>query len=195
MPKRPIDRRVARSREMLHRALLSLILKKGYDTITVEDICETANVGRSTFYAHFTSKDDLKRSGLEHLRKQLLDLQQGAAASPDKVGGSLGFSVTMFEHARDHIHLYQALIGTQGGAVALGTIRQVLCDCVRRELAAIGAKNAKDGIPSELIVEYVVGGYMAMLTSWLDGGAKLPPASIDANFQRLAFSGIASLRC
>jgi AcrR family transcriptional regulator len=192
MAKRPIDRRVARSRETLHQALLSLIIKKGYDAITVEDICETANVGRSTFYAHFTGKDDLKRSGLEHLREQLLDLQRGASA--DKEMGSLGFSLTMFEHARDHIHLYRALMGSRGGAVALGTIRRVLCDCIRGELAAIGTKNEKDGVPNELIVEYVVGGYMAMLTRWLDGGAKLPPAKIDAIFRRLAIEGIASLR-
>src|SRR6516165_8617416 len=100
---------------MLGQALLSLIIEKGYDAITVEDICETANVGRSTFYAHFTSKDDLKRSGLEHLREQLLDRQQSAAASADKETGNLSFSLTMFEHARDHIHLYQALIGSRGG--------------------------------------------------------------------------------
>src|SRR5262249_44449645 len=160
--------------------------KKGYDAITVEDICETANVGRSTFYAHFTSKDDLKRSGLEHLRGQLLDLQRGATAYPDNETRSLGFSLTMFEYARDHIHLYRALVGTQGGAVALGTIRQVLCDCVRGELAVIGDRNKKDGAPNELVVEYVVGGYMAMLTRWLDAGAKLPPAEIDAIFRQLA---------
>jgi AcrR family transcriptional regulator len=194
MAKSLIDRRVARSREMLHQALLSLIIKKSYDAITVEEICEAANVGRSTFYAHFTSKDDLKRSGLEHLREQLLDRQQSAAVSGDKETGSLGFSLTMFEHARDHIHLYRALMGSQGGSVALGTIRQVLCDCVRGELAVTRDKNGKDGIPNELIVEYVVGGYMAMLTRWLDGGAKLPPAKIDAIFRRVAIEGIASLR-
>jgi len=195
MAKGPIDRRVARSRAMLHQALLSLIIKKGYDAITVEDICETANVGRSTFYAHFTSKDDLKRSGLEHLREQLLDRHQRVAQSADRESASFGFSLTMFEHARDHIHLYRALMGSGGGAVALDTIRQVLCECVRGELAATGAKNGKDGIPSELVVEYVVGGYMAMLTRWLDGGAKLPPAKIDAIFQQLAIEGIASLPC
>ena len=64
MAKTPIDRRVARSREMLHQALLSLIIEKDYEAITVEDICERANVGRSTFYAHFTSKDDLKPEAL-----------------------------------------------------------------------------------------------------------------------------------
>src|SRR5262245_45123225 len=60
--KSPIDRRVARTRAMLHQALLALIMEKGYEAISVADICERADVGRSTFYAHFTGKDDLKRS-------------------------------------------------------------------------------------------------------------------------------------
>ncbi|MDE2462207.1 MAG: TetR/AcrR family transcriptional regulator [Alphaproteobacteria bacterium] len=190
MAKRPIDRRVARSRKMLHQAFHSLIIKKGYDAVTVEDICEAANVGRSTFYAHFTSKDDLMRSGAEHMRRQILDRQKSAAGSADKETRGLGFSLTMFEHARDHVHNYQALVGSRGGAVALGTIREILCDCVRSELAAIGDKNPKDGIPREFIVLYVVGAYMAVLTWWLDGGAKLPPAKIDAMFRRLATKGV-----
>ena len=65
-----IDRRIPRTRAMLQHALTSLILKKGYEATTIQDICDAANVGRSTFYAHYTSKDDLKRSGFEHLRKR-----------------------------------------------------------------------------------------------------------------------------
>src|SRR5882762_8220495 len=80
------DRRVARTRKALQHALLALMLKKGYDAITVEEICAEADVGRSTFYAHFTGKDDLKRCGLEdHLRKMLLERQhqakEGAASN------------------------------------------------------------------------------------------------------------------
>src|SRR5258708_28261651 len=117
MAKRPIDRRVARTRAMLQQAHLSLILEKGYKATTVEDICDAANVGRSTFYAHYTSKDDLRRSGLEHLRKQLVDRQKEALATPGDIKDrSLGFSLTMFEHAKDHIDLYLALIGGRGGS-------------------------------------------------------------------------------
>jgi AcrR family transcriptional regulator len=68
-----IDRRSARTRAMLQHALLSLIAKKRYEAITIKDICEAANVGRSTFYEHYTGKDDLKRCGLEHLRAVLVD--------------------------------------------------------------------------------------------------------------------------
>jgi AcrR family transcriptional regulator len=192
MAKTPIDRRVARSREMLHQALLSLIIEKGYEEITVENICERANVGRSTFYAHFTSKDDLKRHGLEHLRRELLEQQK---SDPGLAGTSvhgLAFTLTMFEHARDHIHLYRALVGSRGGAIALTTIRQTLCEIVRGELAEIQGKPSH-GTPRELAVQYIVGSYMAVLTWWLDGGARLPPERINAMFQRLAIQGIASL--
>ena len=186
-----MDRRVARTRGMLQHALNSLTLKKGYEAISIEDICEAANVGRSTFYAHYTSKDDLKRSGLEHLRQQLLDHQKaGLTASENASNRSFAFSRPMFEHAREHIDLYRALVGNRGGAIALGTIRQILSDLVRDELCASARKNPNGAIPRELVVHYVVGAFMAVMTWWLDGGAKLPPQRIDAMFRRLATEGI-----
>jgi AcrR family transcriptional regulator len=191
MAKRVIDRRIARTRGTLQHALTSLILEKGYQAITVEDICEAANVGRSTFYAHYTSKDDLKRRGLdEHLRELLTDRQREAFATPgDRRTRSLGFSLTMFEHARDHLELYRALAGGRGGDVSLGMIRQILSDLVRTELVAAAGKSS-EAPPRELVVQYVVGAYMAVLTWWLDRGAKPSPAEVDAIFRRLATNGI-----
>jgi AcrR family transcriptional regulator len=191
MTKRRIDRRVARTRAMLQQAHISLILEKGYEAITVDDICDAANVGRSTFYAHYASKDDLRRSGLEHLRKELVDSQKDALATPGDIKDrSLSFSLTMFEHAHDHIDLYRALVGGRGGAIALGTIRQILSDLVRNELATTVDKKSVDVIPREVVVQYVIGAFMAVMTWWLDGGAKLPPRQIDAMFRRLATEGI-----
>jgi len=61
---------------------------------------------------------------------------------------------------------------------------------VRDELAATADKNSADDIPRELVVQYVVGAYMAVMTWWLDGGAKLPPQRLDTMFRRLATQGI-----
>jgi AcrR family transcriptional regulator len=191
MTKRPIDRRVARTRAMLQQAHISLILQKGYEAITVDDICDAANVGRSTFYAHYTSKDDLRRSGLEHLRKELVDRQKHALATPGDIKDrSLGFSLAMFEHAHDHIDLYRALVGGRGGAIALATIRQILSELVRNELAATVHKKSADVIPREVVVQYVVGAFMAVMTWWLDGGAKLSARQIDTMFRHLATEGM-----
>jgi AcrR family transcriptional regulator len=186
-----IDRRSARTRAMLQHALLSLIAKKRYEAITIKDICEAANVGRSTFYEHYTGKDDLKRCGLEHLRAVLVDRQRHALARPGNTKErSFGFSLAFFEHAHERMDLYRALAGSRGGTVALGAVRKMLCDLVRVDLAATADKNSAGVIPRELVVEYVVGAYMAVLTWWLDGGAKLAPERIDAMFRRLTTEGI-----
>ena len=96
----------------------------------------------------------------------------------------------MFEHARDP----HALAGGRGGSVALGGIRQILSDVVRGELSGGGDEKSSDFIPREIAVQYVAGAYMAVLTFWLDGGAKLLPQRIDAMFRRLATEGITGLR-
>src|SRR6266498_3684845 len=53
------DRRVQRTRELLQKALIELIGEREYDAITIQDIVNRANVGRTTFYLHYGSKDDL----------------------------------------------------------------------------------------------------------------------------------------
>jgi AcrR family transcriptional regulator len=195
MAKRSIDRRVGRTTKTLHHALISLILKKNYEAITIQEICDAANVGRSTFYAHCTSKDDLHQRGIENLRKVLADGRSDAPVDQGDIRGRrLSFSRTLFEHAQDRKDLFRALAGSRGGAVALATIRRVISDAVRDELAETSDKASADSIPRELLVQFVVGAYMTVLTWWLDNGAKLPAAKIDAMFRRLASEGLESLR-
>ena len=61
---------------------------------------------------------------------------------------------------------------------------------MRNELAATLDKKSAEVMPREFVVQYVVGAFMAVMTRWLDGGAKLPPQRIDAMFRRLATEGI-----
>jgi len=58
MESRKVDRRIQRTRQLLDDALIELILEKGYDKITVQNIVDQANVGRSTFFAHYLDKHE-----------------------------------------------------------------------------------------------------------------------------------------
>lgn len=58
-----VDRRVQKTKRALLNALVDLILEKGYEAVTIQDITGRAKVGRSTFYAHFESKDQLLLGG------------------------------------------------------------------------------------------------------------------------------------
>ncbi len=173
-----IDRRVLRTRASLHHTLLQLVMSQGYDAISVQDICEAANIGRSTFYAHYTSKDDLKRSGLDHLKAILTAGRLGPTERFD-------FVSALFSHAGDHLGLYQALKGTPGEAVSINAVRRILIDLVR-EGARTGSEKS-----SEASIQFVVGGLMGLLLWWLDNGATQPAEEMAVLVRRLISEGIA----
>jgi AcrR family transcriptional regulator len=109
MSKAKPDRRVQRTRQLLHTAMVELIVEKNYDKITVQDIIDRANVGRSTFYAHFMGKDDLLRDGISDLR---IDLSQHFETREDT--GILLRTTEVFRHLQEKHRLYRAMIGTEG---------------------------------------------------------------------------------
>lgn len=180
-----IDRRSRRTRLTLHETLMRLVVERGYDEISVSDIVEVANVGRSTFYAHFTDKDDLLRSMAGTLRNVLVSEHAlDAAKATSRDDRVLGFSRFMTQHLKEQRELYQALMRGRAGPMVLDNIRHALCDIVRKELPAGSAPDR------ELTVQFLVGAYLSVLTWWLDGGAKQDAGEIEAAFRNLALGGI-----
>lgn len=181
-----MDRRVVRTRRALQHAFMSLIVEKGYDRTSIQDVCDAANVGRSTFYLHYDSKDELKRAGLEHLRRELVEASAKAQMSGEGAEEPLAFSGAFFNHAYRHVTVYRAMVGSGGGAVALATIRGILIDLVRAD------PYLPTAIISERVaVSIIVGAFMEVLTGWLDQGAETEPAEIDAAFRHFVLKGIA----
>jgi AcrR family transcriptional regulator len=155
--KKAMDRRTVRSRRALHEALIALILRKGYDAVTVQDIIDEADVGRSTFYAHYTGKEDLLRAGFGALRVDLAEAQRRADAMRASRPEPFAFSLTLFEHACGYKQVYRALVGGRGGAIATNEMRRVLSDMVRDELAASWNDET---VPRDLALEFVVSTFL-----------------------------------
>ncbi len=80
-------------------------------------------------------------------------------------------------------------IGPRRGAVSLGAIRKILFDLLREELRAAIGKNSADTIPRELIIRYVVGAYIAVMSCWLDGGVKVAPCANGCDVSTLGDRG------
>lgn len=177
-PKR--DRRVQRTERALSDALFSLIQAKRYDRVTVQDIVEHADVGRSTFYSHFATKDDLLLARLNQLTADL-DHHMTDAADPD---GPVLPSFGLFQHVLEREPMFGALIGSSGIEVVMREVRRMLHD---RALATIRAREQRGfthPTPAHLRAAFLAGSLMAFVQWWLDKGMKESVAEMDAAFQR-----------
>jgi len=161
------DRRVQRTRRLLHQALMSLILEKKYETITVQEILDRADVGRSTFYMHFQHKDELLFSGFQYLQSFLESVQKASAPVPGKsYERMIGFSLAMFEHAHEYRRISRALLGSNAEAVVRRCIHSVLAGIVWRELK-LQLQSRKSGngpVSPELLAHFLVSTYISVLT-------------------------------
>ena len=174
----PSDRRVQRTRRMLREALVSLLVEHDWDTISVQDVCDRADVGRSTFYMHFADKEELVRAGFEDLRGMI---RAGLASSPAPPE-PFGFARGIIEHAGENRALFRALVGRRSGQVVLGLFRDMIVDLVREGLAATRAP----GPGLEPAVHFLAGAFLSLLTWWLDAGGPIAPDDVERLFLQMA---------
>lgn len=160
------DRRVRRTRRSLAEALIGLILEQGYDTITVQHVLDRADIGRSTFYAHFRDKESLLLSCFDGLRDDLRREMDGLASGrPSAIPAQP--SLVLFRHAYEHRAVYQALCGRKGGATVYKHLHALLTDAAR---GCFGTRVASSpAVPTDAIAEFYASGLLGMLTWWIDG--------------------------
>jgi AcrR family transcriptional regulator len=186
----PTDRRVRRTRALLHDALLSLIPEKGYERITVQDILDRADVGRSTFYAHYRDKEDLLLSGFQDIRSALTAERQAADHSSGARGEFLEPLRVVFRHVEGHRHLREPLSRKGGADLVTRILRDSVADIVREHFRAQFPEYKSDPALLEPAVQFVSGACMTLLIWWLADDGALTADDIYANFRRFATQGV-----
>lgn len=184
---RTVDRRVARTQGALRDALLELLLERGWDATSVQDLCDRANIGRSTFYAHFTSKERLLISSFDELRRMLRTRAEaeGAPAAP-----AFNFVGGLIAHAHDNQRLFRAVIGKRSGLVVQRHFRNLLLELVAEEIADIRTKaDCRDAC-----AHYIAGALFELLTWWADAQTPIPPAALEALFIEATMPVLAAMQ-
>lgn len=190
MKSKSADRRINRTRKLLQEALVSLILEKGYEKVTVQNVIDRANVGRSTFYAHFQYMDDLLLSQFDGLREQF---DQHLKSQPIPAANPWELTLLVFQHAQEQRLLYKALIGERGGNVMLSHINNYFSELIQEHLKLHLSDRNYEMIPSEILAHYIVSSFMALLTWWLDHDLPYPAERMNEIFQELTEHGVESV--
>ena len=171
------DRRVRRTQRQLRDALVSLILERGWDAVTVSDVCAHADVGRSTFYVHFADKESLLLSGFDELHAELVENTRGATRP-------FAFAEPLLVHAQANERLFGAVVGRQSGQQVQWRFRDVLVTLLGQEPALLKLPAASRASTAR----FLAGGFLEQLAELLESPARANPELIAARFRRLGLA-------
>jgi AcrR family transcriptional regulator len=181
------DRRSQRTRRLLSSALIELMVQKRYDEITVQEIIDRANIGRSTFYAHYLDKDDLLVSDFTRVLDRLI--QHVYASSKPSSHPTSGLT-PFFEHVRSHYHLYRALV--RGGGIDLLYKKgyERLRAQIEQHLEELLPMGEPPALPLPLVADYAAGAILNLLKWWLEHELHYTPEQMNSLFLQLVWPGV-----
>jgi AcrR family transcriptional regulator len=183
---RKIDVRVRRTRDALGDALVELMHEKPFGAITVQQVLDRADVGRSTFYTHYRGKDDLFLSDVEDFFELMSTLLSRRREASNRVAPVREF----FAHVADWRDFYLAL-------VASGKVRDVLelgqgyfARAIEQRLADLPPARAISPARRTALAHALAGALLSLLSWWIDRGMHESPAQMDGLFHHMVWSGV-----
>lgn len=156
MPKK-LDRRVQRTQQALGTALVDLILEMGYDSITIKELTQRAEIGYATFFRHFKTKDDLLMYVLQSVLEELGEMTSNDMSPYEQ-------AEVMFQYIADNSRIYRVLVNIPRDSELVITMYKVIEASIKREFVA----RDEDRIPMDVAINHIVTSILELIRWWLD---------------------------
>jgi AcrR family transcriptional regulator len=210
MPQNIPDRRVQKTRKLLQDALIELVSEKGYESVTIQEILDQANVGRSTFYAHFQDKEQLLHSILDRLdelfeqhKEQLLDATKNfESADITNLARSLSPTLSLFQFVGKNHRFFKAILGNRGYGIfakpvydhVFAHVHGLFTEPIPTDALAhlhgpfkiLRSGEKYSSLESEIAAHYFVSALMGILVWWVEKDMPCTAEEIDRLFRQLA---------
>jgi AcrR family transcriptional regulator len=183
------DRRVQRTRELLQKALVELMGERGYGDITIQEIVTRANVGRTTFYSHYKSKNALFMSCHEAVVSEFHvgphQLSKEEWLSPETPPGM----IVAYRHLLDERVLLSPIFKGEESLPLLRRIRERSAQDIAASLRAAFPKT-RSTIPIDVLANYLAGAQTALVQWWLEKHQRYTPEELAQTVHRVQRAAI-----
>lgn len=174
-----MDRRQIKTRKAIFKAFQALLKRKRYDRITVGEIIEEADVGRSTFYAHFETKEALLEAMCADLFYHIFenDPCPWAGGKDNELEAKLSHTLW---HVRDSKNDLAGILMSESGEIFMGYFK--------KHLNAIFEKHAESfdtSVPPDFRIHFLSSAFADTVKWWVSGGFKGSPEKIAGYFMKM----------
>jgi AcrR family transcriptional regulator len=188
-----MDRRQARTKLLLYKALMELIEEKGVDGVTVTDISNRADLNRGTFYLHYRDVadmlDQMKDEAFEHIRTtmQLLDPRELMEyARKDEPYPSI---VRIFEEVAKHADFFRVMFGPKGDLAYIIRFKELMQTHIFNKLSYWIPNEENRRVPLNYLIAYMSSANLGVLLHWIESGMKQSPYELGLMMTRLVNHG------
>lgn len=177
-----MDRRQQKTRKAIFGAFRTLLEKKRYDHITVQEIIDEADVGRSTFYAHFETKDSLLSEMCGDLFHHIFE------NDPDPwTGGDSGLEKKLYHmlwHIKDSKNDISGILLSDSGEILMRYFKAHLLTMFDMHI-----DEFKTDVPKDFLLNHLVGSFAEAIMWWIREGMKTAPEETAGYFVTLTGLG------
>lgn len=162
------QRRRLQTRNLLIQSTLELVLEKGYESISIQDITDRADLGRGTFYLHFKDKEEVIWTAF---REFFQELEHEAHRHLDRNLPQVEYYglMNIFRHADVNRDLYRVMFGGRGSAILTGRVQDFLAEVILRDIYnAPQPPEINFNLPEEFEAQLLTGVISRLLHWWLE---------------------------
>ena len=180
------DRRVRLTKQAIRESLIELMQEYPIAKISVKMICDTADINRSTFYAHYKDQNDLldkmQQEAAQGFKNHVFAtnfIQQEKSAVP--------IIIKVLEYCKENRALFQVILGEHGDTTFQ---RELMLLAQEKTIDEIREDERLDARTAKYLELFVISGILSMIRSWLEGGCVDEPAELARLMTQFLYEGI-----
>ncbi len=180
-----LDRRKKYTRMVLKESLMKLLKEKPISAITIKEICEGADINRSTFYSHYSDQHDL----LYQIEEEIIQDMNQTLKKYNKDDEALQMTEKILEYIVVNSDTCNTLFGENGDATFQKRVMIIAHDHTVGHWISV---NNMDPKILEYISLFAISGSIQVIQSWLKNGMDKSPKEMADIINRLTKKGLSS---
>ena len=180
-----MDRRQQKTRKAIFEAFNKLMETRRFENITVQEIIDEANIGRSTFYGHFETKDELLKAMctdiFHHVFTELLPDEADHSEGLQNLELKLGH---ILYHLRERKQNLKGILGGESADLFMYYLKGYLRELFGRYLDEFDAQ-----IPGDFLMHHLTGSFAEAVKWWMAEDTKHSPEEVAAYFMAAMGNG------
>ena len=178
-----MDRRQQKTRKAIFDALGTLLERKRFENITVQEIIDEANIGRSTFYAHFETKDDLLKEMCTDIFQHIFNDRLPQEADHDYSTGSPNLELKLghiLYHLRESKGNLKGILDGESGELFMRFLKKYFRDLFERY-----KKDFSADIPADFLLHHLSASFAEAVKWWMTEDTKHSPEEVASYYMAI----------